>query len=580
MYTEEPKRTINWGSILKKGLIILLIVAIILLIIWLFTGNSSNAINVDYEKTNENININEDDNQGFDESAYSEIFITNYSYYHDTAKDYFLINEIPTNGNAIRYSIQDLINKNVLLKVRYGNGTCDLDSSYVAVTNEDNTYTMTTYLVCGSESVKTSERLACSLLCENCSEKLEYQYKQAYKAKQTIYSCPAGYTKSGSGANTKCTKGSNSVVAPTKQVTYSCPAGYTKSGSGANTKCTKTTSSSVNPTVTTTYSCPAGYVKTGSGANTKCTKTSSESVNASVRYTYSCPAGYTKSGSGANTTCSKTESTNPTVTTTYSCSQGTLVNTKYCRIYSSNSYYQSYETYHGATYNGCTYSGSYTAPCSNYTGCTKTYYKYYCTSTTYHDVAATETKTYSCPAGYNQSGSGANTTCTRTVTTNPTTSTTYSCPAGYNQSGSGANTKCTRTVTVNPTKTSEYYCNSGYVLSGNKCYKTTNVTANPTVTTTYSCPAGYTKSGSGANTTCTSNGSSEVNPNKTTTYSCPAGYSKSGIGESATCVKNSSTSTKPTVTTKTVTKYRYKWSTETSLEGWIRTGLTRKVKAN
>jgi len=33
MYTEEPRREINWGSIIKKGLLILLIAGIIFLLI-------------------------------------------------------------------------------------------------------------------------------------------------------------------------------------------------------------------------------------------------------------------------------------------------------------------------------------------------------------------------------------------------------------------------------------------------------------------------------------------------------------------------------------------------------------------
>ncbi len=95
----------------------------------------------------------------------------------------------------------------------------------------------------------------------------------------TTYSCPSDATiKEGSGASLKCYK-------------TSCPSGYTMSGSGTSTKCTKTD---------TTYSCPADTtIKEGSGASLKCYKTS-------------CPSGYTMSGSGINTKCTKT-------TKTYSC---------------------------------------------------------------------------------------------------------------------------------------------------------------------------------------------------------------------------------------------------------------------
>jgi len=603
MYTEEPRRNIDWGSVIKKGLLILAVAAVIFLIIWLFTRNNSNSINVDYGNESNN-NVTETLKNS---NSYSEIFIDNYRYFHDTAKEYFLVSELPATNKTIKYTLQELIDKGLILPFSYGNSTCDTEASYVTAKNDNGKYTMTTTLVCGKEVAKTTIELGCNQLCESntcepVKTTIEYQYKQAYKATETVYSCPSGYTKSGSGSNTKCVKSNSETINATKNVTYSCPSGYTKNG----TKCTKTKTSTIDATKTTTYSCPSGYTKSGSGSNTKCYKTSNESVNAKYTTTYSCPSGYTLSGTKCTKTttstetknatpkttyscpsgyslngtkCTKTTSStdtkNATANTTYSCSKGTLVNEKYCRINSTNSYYQSYVTYKGKTYNGCSYSGSYTEACSTYSGCTRTYYKYYCTKSSYKDVDATPKTTYSCPSGYSLNGTKCTKTTSSTDTKNATANTTYSCASGYTLSGTKCTKTKTNTETKNATETKKYYCESGYVLNGTKCQKTTKETVNPTKTTTYSCPKGYTKNG----TKCISTGSSAIDATKSTTYTCASGYTKVGIGSSAKCTKGSTTSVAATKSTKTVTKYKYKWSTETSLDGWERTGETRTVSS-
>ena len=653
MYTEEPRRSIDWGNLIKKGLLVLVIAAVIFLIIWLFTKNNTNGINVDYNGNNTNSDVTETLENS---NAYSENFIDNYRYFHDTAKEYFLISELPTKGNTLKYTLQELINKGLILPFSYGNETCDTEASYATVSNTDGKYTMTITLVCGKEVAKTTEELGCNQLCENGScenVELEYQYKQAYQTTETIYSCPSGYTKTGSGSNTKCTKTNGTTVNATKNVTYSCPNGYTKSGSGSDTKCTKdkntvidatkkttyscsegkldgtkciiTSTSTINATANDTYSCPSDYTLSGNKcyknsttsvaakynttyncpngytkSGTKCTKATSNTKNATKNVTYSCPSGYDKSGSGSNTKCTKKTTKNATANTKYTCSKGELVNTKYCRIYSTSTTYQSYTTYKGKTYNGCTYSGSYTEACSTYSGCTRTYYKYYCNKSSYKDVDATKKTTYSCPSGYTKSGSGKNTKCTKTTTKAATANTTYSCSEGKLDG-----TKCiiTSTSTINATATNNYYCESGYTLNGTKCYKPTQESINATKKTTYSCsngvlngskctitststknateknayscPSGYTKSG----TKCKSTSKDSTNAVKSTSYTCESGYTKVGSGSASKCTKGSTQTVEATKSTKTVTKYKYKWSEETSLSGWEKTGKTREVSS-
>jgi len=70
-----------------------------------------------------------------------------------------------------------------------------------------------------------------------------------------------------------------------------------------------------------------------------------------------------------------------------------------------------------------------------------------------------------------------------------------------------------------------------------------------------------------------------ISATKNTEYTCGEGYNKVGTGAAATCTKGSTTTTNPTKSTKSVTKYKYKWSSETSLDGWERTGKTRKVSS-
>jgi len=614
MYIEEPKRQINWGDIIKKGLLVILIAAVIFLVIWLFTKNKSNAIDVNYEGNKDYINESNNSNEN---NTYSEIFINNYRYFHDTAKEYFLVSNLPKNNESLKFTLRELIEKQLVLPFSYTNNTsCDLEASYVYVKNTNGKYNMTTTLVCGKEVATTNEELGCNQICVDevckCCDKetttetkventvKEYQYKQAYKSNETIYSCPSGYTKNG----TVCVKSDTNTVKATKNVTYTCSAGYTKVGDGAETKCVKDKTNTINPTVETTYSCPSGYNKTGSGANTKCYKYEDEKIRADYYYEYDCPYGYDKVGYGSSAKCVKettktvsatqttkyycpegklsgnkciidsSSTTNATPKTTYYCSEGSLVNGKYCRIY-QNAGYKTYTTYQGKTYNGCSYSGSYVDSCSSYSGCTKTYYKYYCAKT-YKDVAAQTKTTYSCSSG-TLSGSKCIQGTSKTVNAVPTTI--YSCPEG--KSYNGGKCKIEYTDTKEITKEKVYYCsNDDQYLDGRYCYDTVKDTRSANKNTTYSCPSGYTKTGSGSSTKCTNKGSENTKPTLNITYSCPSGYNKVGIGANSTCTKGNTVTVNATKSSKEVTKYNYKWSTAESLVGWEKTGQTRNVKAS
>ncbi len=288
-----------------------------------------------------------------------------------------------------------------------------------------------------------------------------YEYADKTSNTTYTYSCPAGYDKSGTGSNTKCSKSNIEYTNynKTANVTYSCPAGYDKSGTGSNTKCSKTNTVETKYTIGyTAWGNPdnvfdsttkiAVYekeleklIQTGSTCKTLFGTTTCTYAYAhySRSYTYNCPADYTKSGSGTNTKCTKStiEYANPTKTTTY---------TYTC----PNSYSKSG-------------SGDNTK----------------CFKTTYTTVAPNKTAnvTYSCPAGYTDGGSKCYKTSTPSVYR---TGDTYSCPTGYTKENTGANTKCYMTVKTEGT----YYCeDANAVLTNGKCVINNGYN--------YSCPSGF-----------------------------------------------------------------------------------------
>lgn len=109
----------------------------------------------------------------------------------------------------------------------------------------------------------------------DCNNKCAFKWVYTYKVYKAV---PVYKTKT-------------ETAEKTSKTTYSCPSGYTLSG----TKCNKTvTNSSVDTKAataktTTTYSCPSGYTLSG----TKCNKniTTTQTINASENVKYSCSKG-------------------------------------------------------------------------------------------------------------------------------------------------------------------------------------------------------------------------------------------------------------------------------------------------
>lgn len=573
MYDEKVtyRVGINWKDILLK---IILLVLFILLLLWLFPKPQLDTF-------------------------YDSIFNNNIQTMKDAAVDYYTVDRLPENvGDTATMTLGEMINNKLIIKfVDKDNNYCDETASFIQVTKtNDSEYALKVQLTCGEQSDYILSTIGCHEVCENgncqtivqdpvdvpdpeepeTEEVLQYQFKKEVKSTKTVYSCPSGYTLSGSickksvVGNTinatpeyfsdttiskdaeKNTSGSYIVYAtPTKEVknvNYTCPEGYTLNGSA----CVKTTAATYK-SGDVTYTCPTGYTKIGTTCfqsipataqqgegsytcptgytlnGTNCVKTYNATYK-SGSTTYTCPSGYTLNG----TKCTKTYSaTYKSGSTTYSCPSGytktgsgsstkcykktaATKDSSYGSWYLVRSYYQTdtKQTYENATEKLVYVGSQYDYTCATVSKCPVKVMHY-----SYKLYRRDVTTTYTCPSGYTKDGTNCY------LYTNPTKSTgngSYSCPNGGTLSGS------TCTITQNATANSgngSYSCPSGGTLNGTTCTITKAATYS-SGTTTYTCPTGYTKIGS----TCTIyiNATQNAEPGA---YSCPTGYTLDG----ATC---------------------------------------------
>lgn len=444
-------------------------------------------------------------------------------------------------------------------------------------------------------------------------------YSATYNSGAISYTCPSGYTLSG----TTCYKSYNASY-QSGATSYYCPNGGVLQG----TKCVYTASYKAG---TTTYTCPYGN-KSG----TNCIYTPSTSTGST---NYTCPYG-TVSGSNCIYKATATSSygawyvvqtysqtttmatySNATeklvyngITYKYTCGTPSLCPTKaayynytkYRRNVTTNyscPYYNAKSDGNGncvfaatkSTTGGGQYCPYYNATLTNGScvfAATKSTSAgtYYCpyggnlsgtTQCSYNASKSTGSGKYYCPNG----GTLNNTTCVISIAATKKTGTgSYTCPSGGELNGSICK------ITINAKKgqgSTVLSCPYGGTLSGSKC---TNY-LDGVSTTVYYCPSGYTTSGSGASTTCykkvTSNstyyckdanatlkdGKCYLTVKTISGYTCPSGYSLNGTK----CTKNTATTINATINSSNGTSYRYTWSKQTYLDGWIATGKTRTV---
>ena len=589
---------IDWKNILIK---IILIILFILLLLWLFPKADLDVF-------------------------YDSVYTNNIKTMKEAARDYYTVDKLPKNvGESTSMTLKQMVDNHMIIQFRdKDKNYCDENSSKVEVTKiSDSEYALKVVLNCGDQKDYILDTIGCTTVCSNgtCQTIINnggsnnssianntnnnnnsnntsnndgnggaaildetdysgygdaksglytetityYQFRKAVTTTKTIYTCPEGYTKSG----TKCTKTSTGAtidatpvygpdrvittdaklsdgeehtvyVKPTKKqvgTDYTCPSGYTLNGKYcikytdaiehpgkptyscptgwtlSGTKCTKTTDATYTPGATS-YTCDKG----GTLSGTKCTITK----DATPTTTYTCPSGYDRNG----TSCYKVY--NATANTTYSCpsgydKSGTGANTKCTKSTSYNATPSTkYSCPNGGSLSGttCTISTSYNATATT----TYTYGSWVNGGTKYYTTAG---------AGYVHetdklvfqgyiSGATCGTPCGNKgtwykyiyYTRSKTPHTTYSCPNGGTLSGA----KCYKSSTYAATATTTYSCPNGGSLSGTKCYKTESAT--PITNTTYTCPQGGTLNG----TKCTITTSATP----TTTYTCPSGYTKNG----------------------------------------------------
>lgn len=566
MYTEKERKEINWGLVIKRSIVALGIILLILVLIWLIGKVNSQSNNKAEDNTK---TVDKTESKSLE--TYSKEFIENIRYMQETGRNYWNIaGELPTDGNSIRLSLQDLIDKGLLLPFSDKNGkACDQEVSYVKLTNNGGKYVMSVKLSCDSETATVTETLGCNQFCDGKCVKLEtkkteatktkvtqYEYKQAYNSCDSNTSCPSGYTLSNGKCyktkevaaiktlvnldktttatkeeNKSCSSGYLSgdycYTSYTDTAYASCDAGYTRSGN----RCVKTGTSTVNAIANTRTTCPSGYEVSG----TRCVKRVKKTTDIVQKYTYTCGSGYKSSGSGASMTCYK-----------YTTKEGK----KYLETYQNLG-------------KSCTYLGR-KAKENCTTNCNKKYYTYYCTKSV--KVTADPIKKLSnstCPDGYTKSGN----TCYKYVNsyTDGTNHTTYSCSdSSYTLNGS----KCTKNTKI----TKDLSCPSGYSLSGGTCYHYSDNRHRATVTVSYTCPSGY-KKDSKDQTKCILNGG-----NNYYKYTCGKGQFRTGSGENTKCyIKNGDVVNASKNTGSCTTKYKYTWSSNKSMAGWTATGKTRTV---
>ena len=477
---------------------------------------------------------------------YSNVFRENIKYMQDAGEAYFTDEKMPTEvGDTIKLSLQEMEEKNLIIPfVDKDGNTCDKKESYVSVTKLDEGYELKTNLVCPKESNYIVKTLGCHTYCKDkeCSKKCsiqkltEYQYKKLVKTTKTVYSCNSGYKLDGKYCIKSVVKDTKDAIKTGGTTTITKPATPVTGDSKLEELKVVTTDKKTQLTTSVnTNKKPLTVVKTVTPAVTRVDKVPYDcSTTETVKVPYAC----TKTRTVTKQQCSTTYQTRY-----YSCNcsskfVGGRLQTS-CNTCSESVPVQSCKD--------VTTSEPYTDTC--YREETKTNPK-----TCYKDktvIVTPEKTTYSCPSGTDEKeGSGANLKCYKLEKT-------YSCPSGTTiKEGSGANLKCYKVEKV-------YSCPSGTdVKEGSgaslKCYRIISGTV------TYKCETGYTLKGK----TCY-----KTVPGQDT-YKCENSNYKV---EGTKCILYGEEKVDAKSTKKTTSSYTYKWSKQTSLSGYTRTGKTRTV---
>lgn len=126
----DMEEDINWGKLFLK---VILVFVVILLVIWLISkfvlNNTSNGDETSKEFT-ENLN---------------KMMTAAEKYYEDESK-------LPATGEKSAITLGEMIDKDLISKLKVEKTVCNNKSSYAKVTNDNEKYTLKVLLTCGSES--------------------------------------------------------------------------------------------------------------------------------------------------------------------------------------------------------------------------------------------------------------------------------------------------------------------------------------------------------------------------------------------------------------------------------------------
>lgn len=534
MYNEENKDNF-FRNILVK---IILILLFIFLLVWLFPMPKL-------------------------ETFYDRIFAENIKTMQEAAKDYFTIDRLPENvGDKKILTLKEMLDEKLIIEFLDRDGNkCNASESYVEVVRMEDEFIFKTYLSCPTKTDYIINHFGCYDICgEACTKEkkvTEYEYYRVINYNVVDkYLCPTGYTLKG----TTCIK-VNSVT-DTIKANKTCPTGYALNQKTNNCEKTTKTEKEADP-------CSAlgvGYIYSGG----KCIKTNvSEELakkKCDVGYTYdinrdicvkeitttvaaqsTCShlPGYTLSGNS----CVKTDTATGSYVTWDTNTIPTGNYTSTIRACSTRSYESSKGIDDRYITDGFTRSYVKSEIRSDCTTCAvKTYYYY--KECYYVPETTTVNTNYRCA---DSSYTYLNGTCTKQVTdTKPVK---LECA-----NGTPSGNSCI--IKSEDTKPYQYKCDNG-VSSGIKCIVTTQSIQEPK----WSC-----KTGLVSGNKCISY-STDV---KAVIYKCKnADYTVAGD----TCYKTSTIEdlVKAEVIYKQASKKEFKWSIETKLEGWIRTGNSREI---
>ena len=562
-YREERKGSFVLELLLK----LLLIVAFVCLLIWIFP--TKKAL----------------------DPLFQDVFRNNVHTMRDAADSYFTNERMPKNvGDKVKLTLDEMLDMHLILPFvdKYGK-ECDRYNSYVEITRLETEFEMKVKLVCSKEDAYIIVKIGCDdpcLLLGNCSEKpyensgktkeiTQYEFKKTTKVSKLVgYKCDSGWTLQG----TKCYrqvkkylrepaepiyKGTGDYKDPTcrDEIKYTCPdSSWSSDGKG---KCTKPASSEQ----VTEYVCDTanGWSKYGS---TQCQKPASSTS------TYDCGSGWTHQGNGV---CTKPAETK------YSCN-GTIQSSSSCSSsYGATGTQESYVCGSQKVPNGTTISKSslgntdtrvqinYTNTCSGCNGQWHYVYQLY----RYENTYCTRTK-YTCPNGGTLNDKTCNTSytgtavyvcdgvtsSTATCTKNVNGNTNYSCPIG-----TLSGTICL--IPASYETYTKYTCPSGGTLVGQICQRDATKTTNKICDV---CDSGYIFDSIKGK--CYKEGDAEI-----VGYKCKSSDYVLDLDKKL-CTKTiyANEEKKATGIYKQVEQTIYKWANTSTLSGWTATGRTRTIK--